>query len=506
MPTRAIINRTIQPVSRQLPRFELLSARILLRLLVGSIAWLALTLVGCGGQDVQPVDAGIEDADVSLPIARGIVDETFGEGGVVLDQGASGGREHVYGYDIKVNFSGDYIVAGETFTEGGAQDVAIWHYYSDGTPNPSFGVNGLVVGHGFGGGLQDNAWDMILTPTDQIVIAGRTQDSGLEYNMLVCRYNPDGELDRNFNRTGCQVHNNAAGANHYDSGYAITLDSLGRAIVGGGSLGLSEGGDGIDGPINSDLAVWVFNQNGQFDQTFGSRRDGIFVHSDVLGVNAAERATCATTDSEGRLLFAGYGRNPEGLSDIPVWRLNSDGTLDETFNGDGYLVERNLAGVVNHDSAGAIAVDPSGKVWVVGITNNAAGNADMVILKYNDDGSRDLSFNETGLVVAGNIAGGESHDGASSLVFDANGNVVIGGGSIDAEGRGVVFLARYTLAGELDRSFGPNGTGVMTTGAEYSNECRLISLALDSNGIGLVGAGFCLNENNYYDMAIWRFR
>ena len=302
-----------------------------------------------------------------------------------------------------------------------------------------------------------------------------------------------------------QVHNNAAGGNNYDSGYTIALDSLGRVVVGGGSMGLSEGGDGIDGPLNSDLAVWVFTPEGEFDQTFGSNHDGIFVHSDVLGVNAAERATCVTTDPAGRILLAGYGRDPEGFSQIPVWRLTSDGRLDDSFSDDGFLVERNLVGVVGNDSSGAIAVDQNGKIWVLGATTNANGNADMVILRYDDYGHRDLSFNGTGLMVVDNVAGGRSHDAVGSIVFDANGNAVIGGVSVDSQSWGVVFLARYSPAGEPDLSFGPDGTGIVTTGADYSNDCRLMSLALDRDGVHLVGTGYCLNENNYYDMALWRF-
>ncbi|MBU0502167.1 MAG: hypothetical protein KJ811_02855, partial [Candidatus Margulisbacteria bacterium] len=136
----------------------------------------------------------------------------FGEGGVVLDQGASGGTNNIYGYDIKVNSEGNYFVAGQTFSGLGAEDVAVWSFLPDGTRDMSFGTNGLVITHGFGGGFQENAWDMVLNSADQIIIAGRTQDSSLQYDMLICRYTPEGVLDTTFGIDGFQTHNNAAGA------------------------------------------------------------------------------------------------------------------------------------------------------------------------------------------------------------------------------------------------------------------------------------------------------
>ncbi|MBU0502166.1 MAG: hypothetical protein KJ811_02850 [Candidatus Margulisbacteria bacterium] len=276
-------------------------------------------------------------------------------------------------------------------------------------------------------------------------------------------------------------------------------------IVGGGSIGPSEDEPGVDGWTNSDLAVWVFTPEGEFDLTFGPDHNGIVVHSDALGENASDRAMCATVDRDDRLLFAGYGRNPEGQPNLPVWRFNPNGTIDTSFSDDGFLVERRLAGGLGGDMGPAIAVDPSDKIWVVGRSANADGDADMIVLKYNENGSRDLSFNGTGLLVVHNIAGGGSHDGGASVVFDARGNAIIAGGSIDAEGRVVVFLARYFPDGRLDRSFGTAGTGFVFTGPEYSNECRVESLALDADGVGLIATGYCRNAAGYYEMAIWKF-
>ncbi|MCH7646082.1 MAG: hypothetical protein IH788_02650 [Nitrospinae bacterium] len=75
-----------------------------------------------------------------------------------------------------------------------------------------------------------------------------------------------------------------------------------------------------------------------------------------------------------------------------IWRYNSDGTLDTTFDTDGIVVHDSAAGSTGSmDFGSAIALGQAignddvatDKILVAGTSFNAAGNADMVIWRYN---------------------------------------------------------------------------------------------------------------------------
>src|SRR5262245_36765447 len=69
------------------------------------------------------------------------------------------------------------------------------------------------------------------------------------------------------------------------------------------------------------------------------------------------------------------------------------GVLDPTFSGDGYLTQflaiPGVASVIGEDVLG----QPDGMVVAVGRT---AGNTHAVVVRYNPDGSLDTTFNSTG--------------------------------------------------------------------------------------------------------------
>ncbi len=179
-----------------------------------------------------------------------------------------------------------------------------------------------------------------------------------------------GSLDTTFDTDGIVVHNNAAGGNGHDYGQSITTDSSGRILVAGESWNGTNGGD---------MAIWRYNSNGTLDTTFDT--DGIVVHSNAAGGNGLDTGYSITTDSSGRILVAGNSWNGTN-NDMAIWRYNSNGSLDTTFDSDGIVVHSNAAGGNGIDSGVSITIDSSGRILVAGRSWNAAGNADMVIWRY----------------------------------------------------------------------------------------------------------------------------
>jgi uncharacterized delta-60 repeat protein len=117
------------------------------------------------------------------------------------------------------------------------------------------------------------------------------------------------------------------------------------------------------------------------------------------------------------------------------------GVLDTTFDGDGIVVHNNAAGGNSYDGGDSIYVDSNGKIYVTGYSINSSGNQDnedMVIWRYNSDGSLDKTFGNGGIVVHNNAAGGNDYDYGYSIYVDGNGKIYVTGSSYNGKNADMV--------------------------------------------------------------------
>jgi len=105
---------------------------------------------------------------------------------------------------------------------------------------------------------------------------------------------------------------------------------------------------------------------------------------------------------------------------MPLMFFAQAGVLDQTFSGDGKLITAVGNG---NDQAYGIACQSNGKIVLVGTSENNA-NTDFAIVRYNADGSLDNSFSGDGKLIL-DIAGG--NDEARAVVVLANGTLLISG-------------------------------------------------------------------------------
>lgn len=217
---------------------------------------------------------------------------------------------------------------------------------------------------------------------------------------------------------------------------------------------------------------------GDLDFTFGfnSGKTRISVGSgNALGTRLLQQP-------DGKLLMAGYAVN-SGSSDVALIRMLPDGSLDAAFNGTGMVTTDNGG---QGDFGMALALQPDGKILVAGYTNNGTNN-DLLLLRYNGDGTLDGSFNGTGMVVTALSSG---DDMAAGVAVQSDGGIVVAGTTWNGTDKDFA-VVRYTSAGVLDTSFNVTGKVVTDFGGHLDEVVS--DMVLQSSGrivvVGTSGYG-----------------
>lgn len=192
-----------------------------------------------------------------------------------------------------------------------------------------------------------------IDPDEKIVVVGKSPSN----RGLIRRYNIDGTPDTNFNQTSFSINNNAL------SFYDLVIENTKIFVAG-----QTSDNNGLIAEYNftGSLVPTVFNQNGT-DSSFYYR----------LIINNNKIITVGSTKPE---------VTPNNSGDGLIARYNFDGTLDTNFNIIGYI---NTENGTNSRFFYGISAYTGNKIVVVGRADHGSG----VIVRYNDNGSLDLTFN-----------------------------------------------------------------------------------------------------------------
>ena len=304
--------------------------------------------------------------------AFGIPDNTFGDMGVVISGTASDG------YSLVIDTSGvtdKIVVAGEVDT-GFGTDMAIWRYGSDGSPDNNFASDGLVTHDSAAGGNNDDRGHSVtIDGSDNIIVTGMSYNSSNDTDMVIWRYDSDGNLDTFFDDDGFYVNNGAAGGSSNDVGNAVKIDSQGRIVVTGSSFSAASSTTG------EEMVIWRYNPaTNSLDNTFDSDGDGIviYVGDDDDGGHGI------VFDSQNRILVTGVIPNLSNSGDMALWRYNENGVLDTSFGASntGLVTHHNAASGDGWDAGADITLDTTGRIIVVG-NSSGTNDFDMAIWRYN---------------------------------------------------------------------------------------------------------------------------
>jgi len=168
-----------------------------------------------------------------------------------------------------------------------------------------------------------------------------------------------------------------------------------------------------------------------------------------------------------------------GAGGFALARYNADGSLDTSFDGDGKLTTDFGGGV-----AYGVALQPDGKIVAVGYVAGFGGEGDFALARYNADGSLDTSFSGDGTQTT-DVGGDER---ASDVAIQRDGKIVAVGSSYSFIGSSTdVVVARYNPDGSLDPSFGTLFPGLQLTSVSGTDHAAGVALQPDGK-IVAVGA------------------
>jgi len=177
-------------------------------------------------------------------------------------------------------------------------------------------------------------------------------------------------------------------------------------------------------------------------------------------------------------LFIGINTGNDSHTNFGIICLKNDGTLDKNFGTDGIVITQ----TDNIDQLQKIEIQYNGKILLAGTRFNGE-TVDILVVRYNKDGSIDESFGNNGTVTIDIEAG--SSDFLTDIALDSNSNILVSGYT-DASGKFDVFISRFNAAGNLDSSFGAQGIALINFGG---NDTATDMVIQDDGKIVVVGRG-----------------
>lgn len=304
----------------------------------------------------------------------GDLDADFSADGIATTHFAPIGVDHAMGVAIQPD--GRIVVVGST-QQDLQTHVALARYMPDGTLDPDFGTGGQVVTM-IGANpvlIADVAFDVAIQPDGKIVVVGSSFANGSGDRFMVARYTSTGVLDPSFGTGGIRIDSFNNGGRL--GAVAIRDDGY---IVACGVM--------IDAPSNETFLAARYTPSGMPDPSFGG--DG-FIVVDITPDD--DVATDFILEPGGSMVMAGYcgsGNNTGGA----LVRLAADGSLDPSLDGDGILITQFTT---DPDAGTSIVRQPAdGKMLVSGYTTSLPF-VFFYVARYNTDGSLDNSFAGDGI-------------------------------------------------------------------------------------------------------------
>ena len=363
--------------------------------------------------------------------------------------------------------SGKMMIGGTFNHYNGAYTPFIARLNSNGQLDTTFAPTNFPDG---------SVWALAIEPSNQVVIAGDFVNVGNVPRAHVARYNADGSLDESFN-PGTNAPD--------DTVWCLAVQPDGKVVIGGQFANLG---------AQSLSSLARLNADGSADTAFNANLG--------FGVDGVVQAVAIQNGTQ--IVFGGEFQNVGVSQRSRIARLNSDGTIDNTFN----------SGTGADDTVYDISAQPDGSMYVGGLFTMFNGTHRLGFSRLYADGTVDTTFLDTaynqfaGLhrkyydkqwtdpVNPDPVPDPRPFVAASQVLPD--GNVVIGGGFSQVGGG----QANASIRFDSDYPYTTIDTNVWTEPKardgvrNRSNFARLVGGATPGPGnIGLLYTNFSINKS-----------
>jgi uncharacterized delta-60 repeat protein len=286
--------------------------------------------------------------------ATGQLDTTFNTTGKVLLP--STGNDTAW--DVATQPDGKIVAVGSTTTGNNAM---VWRYNTDGTPDMTFNAADTPGSIALDFGGDDLATSVAIAPTGKILIAGDTDSNG-----FVGVLNGSGTPDNGFDMDGKRTVDSGA----FDQLFGVAGTADGHVLAAGRA--------------GTDAAVYRFDATGAPDNTCAG--DG---SASVDAGGTSDTVNDMALQPNGDIVIAG---SPGTTGNGFVARLLSSNCSPDTA---GF---HNPTGIAPIDSGGSeqvmgVTVQPDGKILLAGATSV---NGDGALYRLNANGTPDNSFDTDG--------------------------------------------------------------------------------------------------------------
>ena len=254
--------------------------------------------------------------------------------------------------NLIVQPDGKIIATGTFTTYSGSTVNGITRLNTNGTRDTSFNV-------GLGLSLSTQGNHCKIQPDGKIIaVGGFTTYSGSTSNRIV-RINTDGTRDSSFN----------PGVGFGSTVEAAVIQSDGKIVTTGQYQSYSGSAQNYITRVNTD---------GTRDTTFN------------IGTGLANVGYALALQSDGKIICANGSQTYSGSTNRYIIRINTSGTLDDTFNANAIT---SLSFTSN--TANSLTIDSNGKIyWGNAFTTFSGSFVPNRIVRLNTNGSVDETFNQ----------------------------------------------------------------------------------------------------------------
>jgi len=399
--------------------------------------------------------------------------------------------------NLRLLSDGRICGSGTVLTTATNRDFLLFRLQSNGSPDPNFNSTGrIIIPNTVDENINYGSHQLLLRNDGSLTVIGwefiGTPASLARTSIEMVRYNANGTPDNSFGNAS-RVRSFLSQGNVLLSG-GIARQPDGKLVVAG------RWNKSTTVTADFDFVVARYLSNGAPDPSFGT--NGFTVVAMGTGLDLVN---ALAIQSDGKILVGGNAIVATGNTDFAILRLNSDGTPDNSFDGDGKLF-LNFGSTA--ESIFDLVLYPDGRILAAGTANMGSTGIDLAFARLLPNGLPDNSFDGDGKFTQA-VSTGNGADNLNAASLQADGKILFAGSYNN--GGAKAFAGRLKTDGGLDNAFNSTGWIALNLGAQNETAIGVLQqpdgkIVVGGNTVGNATAGTLaqmavvrLNSNGTFD-------